>query len=86
MSERPPTSREPPGSPQRGPFVDECAAGKYAYCRCRRSARFPYCDGTHRGSDVVPIKIVFETPRTVAWCACGHSRNLPYCDGTHASL
>lgn len=47
---------------------------------------FPYCDGTHRGSDVTPIKLVLEQAQTVVWCACGTSRNLPFCDGSHAAL
>jgi len=70
----------------KGPFVIECEARKYAWCRCQKSARYPYCDGTHRDSDVTPIKVSFDEPRTVAWCACGKSANAPYCDGTHASL
>lgn len=73
---------EPPGSHQDGPFVDHCEAGKYAWCRCGRSARYPYCDGTHRGSEVTPLKIVLEHPQTVVWCACGRSLHPPFCDGT----
>lgn len=75
---------EPPGSKQDGPFVDECAAGKHAWCRCGQSQRYPYCDGTHRGSGVTPIKVVLEEARRVAWCACGNSEAAPFCDGTHA--
>lgn len=75
---------EPPGHKQNGPFVDDCAAGKYAWCRCGHSQRYPYCDGTHRGSDVTPIKVVFETPCRVAWCACGRTGTAPFCDGSHA--
>lgn len=74
---------EPPGRKQSQPFVDECSAGKYAWCRCERSSTYPYCDGTHRGSDVTPCKVVFEAPRTVAWCACGRTKTQPFCDGSH---
>ncbi|GAB4142286.1 MAG: hypothetical protein Fur0037_09450 [Planctomycetota bacterium] len=74
---------EPPGRPGDGPFVDDCPAGKHAWCRCLRSARYPYCDGTHRGSDVKPLKIVFDAPRRVAWCACGRTGTEPFCDGSH---
>jgi CDGSH-type Zn-finger protein len=77
---------EPPGRQQKGPFIDTCAAGKYAWCRCGSSRRYPYCDGTHRDSEITPLKVVFDTPCTVVWCACGQSRNAPYCDGTHERL
>ncbi|MBL8727091.1 MAG: CDGSH iron-sulfur domain-containing protein [Planctomycetes bacterium] len=78
--------RTPPGRKQRGPFVDDCAAGKHAWCRCGGSATYPYCDGTHRGSDVSPVKIVLDKPTTVVWCACGSTGNPPFCDGSHGRL
>ena len=53
-------SSQPPGRPQKGPFVARCGPGKLAWCRCLRSARYPYCDGTHRGSEDKPLKIVLE--------------------------
>jgi CDGSH-type Zn-finger protein len=80
----PPTAARPPGRKQGGPFVAKCPPGKYAWCRCQRSASYPYCDGSHRGSDVTPIKVVVDEERTVVWCACGASRNQPYCDGSHS--
>lgn len=76
----------PPGRKQRGPFVDACAAGKHAWCRCERSATYPYCDGSHRGTEFTPIKIVLEKACTVVWCACGASGNQPFCDGAHTRL
>lgn len=75
---------KPPGEVQPRPFVVDCEPGKYAYCACQRSGSFPYCDGTHRGSDTQPIKVIFDEPRTVAWCACARSANKPYCDGSHS--
>lgn len=77
---------QPPGRKQKGPFVDQCESGKHAWCRCERSGRYPYCDSTHRGSDITPIKVVLEKPCTVIWCACGASANKPYCDGSHTRL
>lgn len=78
-----PLEQPPPGRLQLGPYVVRCPAGKYAYCRCQRSGRFPYCDGTHRGSEATPLKVVLERAVTVAWCCCGRSANLPFCDGSH---
>ncbi len=77
---------KPPGRVQKGPFVDSCEPGKHAWCACTRSATYPYCDGTHRGSDVTPIKIVLEKACTVVWCACACSNNKPFCDGTHSRI
>lgn len=74
----------PPGKKQKAPFVVVCEPGKYAWCRCERSASYPYCDGTHRGSEITPLKVVLEKTSKVAWCACGSTCNRPYCDGSHA--
>lgn len=77
---------QPPGRVIKGPFVDQCGAGKHAWCRCEQSSTYPLCDGTHRGSDVTPLKVILDEPQTVVWCACGKSKNAPYCDGSHSSL
>ncbi len=84
-------SDQPPGRKSDGPFVADCDAGKHAWCRCERSARYPLCDGAHRalvGPDgtpaITPLKVTFETPRRVAWCACGMTGSAPFCDGSHA--
>lgn len=76
----------PPGRKQKGPYVAKCEPGKYAWCRCEKSATYPYCDGTHRGTDVTPLKVVIDAPSTVVWCACGASQNAPFCDGSHGRL
>ncbi|MDP6930352.1 MAG: CDGSH iron-sulfur domain-containing protein [Planctomycetota bacterium] len=83
---------EPPGKRQNRPFVTLCEPGKYAYCTCRQSKRYPFCDGTHReysdgeGKVYSPIKVLLDEERRVAWCACGASGKMPYCDGSHADL
>ncbi len=67
-----------------GPCVIEVEPGRYAWCACGQSAKAPYCDGSHRGSGVVP-KVVEITEKTrVAWCACRRSGAAPFCDGSHA--
>lgn len=76
-------SLPPPGRPQRAPFIQSCTAGKHAWCRCRASATYPLCDGTHRGSNVTPLKIVLDVATTVVWCACGTTKSPPFCDGSH---
>ncbi|MFK7739408.1 MAG: CDGSH iron-sulfur domain-containing protein [Planctomycetota bacterium] len=82
---------DPPGRVIKGPFADKCPAGKHAWCRCEKSSRYPYCDGSHRfvepaagDEPVTPVKIVLNEPATVVWCACGQTGNPPFCDGSHA--
>lgn len=82
---------QPPGRVQREPFIADCTAGKYAYCTCKKSARYPLCDGSHRtegnpNQQHTPIKVIFDEDRRVAWCACGFSANAPFCDGSHHRL
>ena len=83
---------DPPGAPRAGPWVVRLGPGKHAYCMCKRSRRFPVCDGTHRtyrdaeGNVYGPVKIVLEEERTVSWCACGRSASRPYCDGSHRGV
>jgi CDGSH-type Zn-finger protein len=77
---------QPPGRKQKGPYVASCEPGKHAWCRCSRSASYPLCDGSHRGTEHSPLKVTLDKPCVVVWCACGATRNPPYCDGSHASL
>ncbi|MEM7199869.1 MAG: CDGSH iron-sulfur domain-containing protein [Planctomycetota bacterium] len=86
MTNRAGSDHQPPGRRQPGPFVADCLPGKYAYCQCQGSRRFPYCDGSHRDAAgaVGPLKVILDRATRVAWCACGESRRKPYCDGSHA--
>jgi len=65
--------------------VTEEAGAKY-YCACGNSARWPYCDGSHKGSGVVPFQVDIEKNGNVAICGCGKSAKLPFCDGAHKAL
>ena len=71
---------------QKGPYVLEMEAGKYAWCACGQSQNQPYCDGSHRGSEFSPVIERIEQKKKVAWCGCKHTKNPPYCDGTHTTL
>ncbi len=75
-----------PESPQKAPFVTEVEPGNYAWCRCGRSQRQPYCDGSHAGTSFTPVVIKLEEKKTVAWCGCKRTGTPPFCDGTHSTL
>lgn len=71
---------------QKMPFVMDIEPGTYAWCACGHSSKQPYCDGSHSGSDMVPVIEKVTEAKKVAWCGCKHSANAPFCDGAHAKL
>lgn len=72
--------------PQKAPYVMECEPGTYAWCACGASKNQPYCDGSHKGTDMSPTIEQIEEKKMVAWCGCKHSSNGAFCDGSHKSL
>jgi len=72
---------------QKGPYAVQVEAGKsYHWCACGRSAKQPFCDGTHKGSEFTPVKFEAKASGTVYLCGCKHTGDRPYCDGTHSTL
>ncbi|HBF61983.1 MAG TPA: glutamate synthase [Gammaproteobacteria bacterium] len=76
-----------PDIPQKNPLpVDVEEGRKYFWCSCGKSDRQPFCDGSHQGTEFLPLTYVAETTRTLYFCACKHTRGAPLCDGSHNSL
>lgn len=66
------------------PFAVEVQQGKdYWWCACGRSASQPFCDGSHKVTDITPVKYSATESKTVWFCGCKASGNKPLCDGTH---
>ncbi len=59
---------------------------KVAWCSCGKSAKQPFCDGSHKGGDFRPIVLDVEEGKAYAFCGCKKSKNCPMCDGTHKNL
>jgi len=69
------------------PAIVELKKGeKYFFCACGLSANQPFCDGSHKGSDITPIAFVAEADGKRGLCQCKQSNTLPFCDASHKSL
>ena len=78
---------ESPIIAQKAPFPVEVTAGKaYFWCRCGRSKNQPFCDSSHKGTGLAPVRYVAEKDGKLWFCGCKQTGNAPLCDGTHKTL
>ena len=68
------------------PIILELDVGTYYWCACGHSNNQPFCDGSHKGSEFIPMEFKIEDKKKVALCQCKHTSNRPFCDGTHNKL
>jgi CDGSH iron-sulfur domain-containing protein 3 len=72
---------------KRLPIPVDVEAGKdYFWCACGESKNQPFCDGSHKGTEFVPLKWTATETEKTFFCACKHTTNAPFCDGTHGTL
>lgn len=72
---------------QKNPFVVELQKGKtYAWCACGLSKNQPFCDGSHKITELRPNVFTAEKDGTVYLCGCKHTKTAPFCDGSHKTL
>lgn len=74
-----------PAIPQKAPYGVTVEAGKsYWWCSCGGSRNQPFCDGSHKGTDMAPVEYRATTTGQVFFCGCKHGWVL--CDGSHKAL
>lgn len=66
--------------------IDVVEGKTYFWCACGRSAKQPFCDGSHKGTDIEPLKYTAESNKKVFFCCCKHSQKAPLCDGSHSKI
>ncbi len=66
--------------------VDVEAGQNYWWCTCGKSAKQPFCDGSHKGSEFAPLKYTADKTGKVWFCGCKHTAKAPLCDGSHKNL
>ena len=72
---------------QKSPFMTDLEENKdYFWCSCGKSSKQPFCDGSHKGSDFIPVKFNVNKARSYALCGCKQNDGQPFCNGAHNQL
>ena len=66
------------------PIPIEVEEGKaYFWCACGQSSNQPFCDGSHAGTGLAPMRWTAPATRRVFFCTCKATSGQPLCDGSH---
>jgi CDGSH-type Zn-finger protein len=76
-----------PVAAAKAPIKVSLEAGKdYWWCACGRSAKQPFCDGSHKAVGMAPLKYTAQKDGDHWLCMCKATKNSPLCDGTHKTV
>jgi CDGSH-type Zn-finger protein/mannose-6-phosphate isomerase-like protein (cupin superfamily) len=70
----------------KGYYFEVKAGRRYFWCACGRSAKQPFCDGSHQGTGIEPVPFEAKEDEDVIFCGCKHTATAPFCDGAHNNL
>ena len=72
---------------QKGSYKVELEPGDYYWCACGLSKTQPFCDGSHAGTDIAPVKFTVTEKSIQKLCGCRAAADgSPFCDGSHKKL
>ena len=55
----------------------------YYWCTCGKSAKQPFCDGSHKDTPFKPLRYKADQSKKVFFCTCKKTNDQPLCDGSH---
>ena len=71
---------------RKGYYYEVKAGKRYLWCACGRSQSQPFCDGSHAGTEFLPVAFKAERDEDVIFCGCKQTGTGPFCDGSHSNL
>lgn len=77
---------EKPRIAANNPAMVTLEPGVYFWCACGRSQNQPFCDGSHKATDIKPVQFKIDEKKEAWLCRCKQTGNPPYCDGSHKEL
>ena len=63
--------------------VDVVEGKSYFWCTCGKSLKQPFCDGSHKETEFLPLVFKAEQSKKVFFCTCKLTKDQPLCDGSH---
>jgi len=66
------------------PQICELEAGSHYWCACGHSKNGSFCDGSHKTTNLAPMKFSVQEEKSYFLCGCKKTNKKPFCDGSHS--